>query len=240
MQIKNYKKIIFFIGVFIAVFFVFGNTVSTIEAASVCKPDSCPSGYVCKEEKGLPACSVDASSSTISRDFSAPTDTKTFSDFMCSITSFLSLTIIPPVAVLMTLLVGFLFLISMGDPTKTKTANKVLLFTVIGIVVVLLSPAIVGFISDLFNVSGDVLSSCGGVGSANIITNALINLINWLSWFMALAAVSVGIYSGFLFMTASGDAEKLKKSWKTFMFAIVGIAVAIFAFSIISIVEIFF
>ncbi len=236
MQLNGYKKIIFFIGVFALMFFTFYDV---SEAASVCKPDSCESGYTCDDSTGLPACTI--SGTTVPNpSFGAPTDTKTFSEFMCNITDFLSVTIMPPVAVLMTLVVGFLFLISMGDPTKTKTANKVLVFTIIGIVVVLLSPAIVGFISDLFDVSGDVLSSCGGAASVNIITNAIINLINWLSWFMAIMAVSVGLYSGFLFMTAGGDAERLKKSWKTFIFAIVGIAVAIFAFSIISIVEIFF
>jgi hypothetical protein len=236
MQLNNYKKIIFFIGVFALLFFTFYDI---SEAASVCKPDSCESGFVCVERDGLPACTR-IGITIPNPSFGAPTATTTFSGFMCGITNFLSVSLVPPVAVLMTLVVGFLFLISMGDPTKLKTANKVLLFTVVGIVVVLLSPAIVGFISDIFNVSGDVLASCGGGAAANIISNAIINLINWLSWFIALAAVATGVYSGFLFMTASGDAEKLKKSWKTFVFAIVGIAVAIFAFSIISIVEMFF
>jgi len=237
MQINNYKKIIFFFGILTLLFFTFYDV---SEAASVCKPDSCPSNYTCVDRGGVPECSPNPPNTPIKADFSAPTGTTTFSGFMCNITDFLSVTIIPPVAVLMTLVVGFLFLISMGDPSKIKIANKILMFTVIGIVVVLLSPAIVGFISDLFNVSGDVLANCGGKAAVNVITNAIINLINWFSWFIALIAVAMGFYSGFLFITAGGDAERLKKSWKTFIFAMIGIAVAIFAFSIISIVEIFF
>jgi len=236
MQINNHKRIIFFILIFSVMFFRVGDVT---HAAGVCQPDSCPSGYTCVEKNKKAECSPKSSKNPIRESFKAPTTTTTFSKLMCSITTLLSETIIPPVAVLMTLVVGFLFLVSRGDPEKTRTANKVLLFTVIGVAVVLLSPAIVGLIADIFNTSGGTLASCGGSASVNIISNAIINLVNWFSWFMAITAVVTGLYSGFLFMTASGDAERLNKSWKTFVFAIIGIAVAVFAFSIISIVEIF-
>jgi len=62
----------------------------------------------------------------------------------------------------------------------------------------------------------------------------LITFVNWFSWFIALAAVVMGLYSGFLFITARGDPTQLKTAQKTILWAIIGIAVAILAFGIIA------
>ena len=73
----------------------------------------------------------------------------------------------------------------------------------------------------------------------NAVVEFIINLINWFSWFLALFAVALGVYSGFLYMTSEGDSEKVRKSTKTFIFTIIGIIVSIFSFSMISLLEAF-
>ena len=63
----------------------------------------------------------------------------------------------------------------------------------------------------------------------------LLTLVNWFSWFVGLVAVVMGLYSGFLFITARDNANQLTTARQTMMYAIIGIGVAIIAFSLVSI-----
>jgi len=71
------------------------------------------------------------------------------------------------------------------------------------------------------------------------IVDIVINLLNWFAWFLALLAVLLGMYSGFLYISSGGDSEKLRKSAKVFIFTIIGLIVAAFSFGIISLLEVF-
>lgn len=72
--------------------------------------------------------------------------------------------------------------------------------------------------------------------SDNLVTS-LIGLLNWFSWFIGLAAVVMGLYSGWLFITARDDAKQLESARKTMLYAIIGIAVAIVAGGLIAITQ---
>jgi len=63
----------------------------------------------------------------------------------------------------------------------------------------------------------------------------ILGLVNWVAWFVALVAVLFGLYAGILFITAGGDDEKLTKAKNILLYSIVGIVVAILAFSIVAI-----
>jgi len=67
------------------------------------------------------------------------------------------------------------------------------------------------------------------------IISIIIGLVNWVAWFVALVAVLFGLYAGILFITAGGDDEKLTKAKNILLYSIVGIVVAILAFSIVAI-----
>ena len=68
----------------------------------------------------------------------------------------------------------------------------------------------------------------------------IMKLVSWFAWFISLVAVVMGLYSGFLFITARGEAAQLSTARKTLMYAIIGIAVAVFSFSIITVTKLFF
>jgi len=234
MQNKIKKTIILSL-LFLVIFFGFFDSVD----AQTCAPP-CGATFIC-DYKDATKTTTDcfAFSALKPLTFDPPTETTTFSELICDIVNFISTTILPPIAVLMTLFIGFLFLISRGDPEKVKTANKVLVFTILGIIVFLIAPSIVAVVSDALSpVAGDI-KSCSGAGGANVVSDAILNLINWLAWLIAIVAVLAGLYSGFLYMTASGNAEQVQKATKTFVFAIIGVAISILAFSIISIAELF-
>ena len=68
---------------------------------------------------------------------------------------------------------------------------------------------------------------------------SIARVVNWFSWFIAVVAVAMGLYAAFLYITARGDAKQVSDAHKTLVYAIMGIAVAILAFSIVTITKTF-
>ncbi|MEK7452698.1 MAG: hypothetical protein AAB614_00520 [Patescibacteria group bacterium] len=73
--------------------------------------------------------------------------------------------------------------------------------------------------------------------SSDSVTALFIGLVNWFAWFVALMSVTAALYSGFLFITSGDDEKKLGKATKFFVYTIVGVIVAILAFSIVAIAK---
>jgi len=107
------------------------------------------------------------------------------------------------------------------------------------------APGIVYLITDLFggaeNVAGVQPINCPGDPQVvtNTIITTLINLVNWFSWFVAIVSVVMGLYAGFLYITARDNPERSRQAALTLSYVIIGIAVAVIAFSIIRVVETF-
>jgi hypothetical protein len=175
----------------------------------------------------------------------SPIAAENLTELICLGTGFLSKVLMPPLAIILILWAGILYLTASGRPEMIKNAHTVLISVVFGVAILLLAPALVAL---AVNVAGtpsgapvgvDISDVCSVNAAAASITASLINLINWFSWFIAAVSIAMGMYSGFLFMTSQGDPEKSKKATTAIIFTLVGIAVSILAFSVISIVEIF-
>ena len=69
------------------------------------------------------------------------------------------------------------------------------------------------------------------------LVHVILTLLNWFSWLVAVTAVAMGLYSGFLFITALDDANQIINAKKTLFFTVIGIAVAIASFSMVAIVK---
>ena len=67
------------------------------------------------------------------------------------------------------------------------------------------------------------------------LVRAILTLLNWFSWLVAVTAVAMGLYSGFLFITARDDANRLTRPKKTLFFTVIGIAVAVVSFRMVAI-----
>lgn len=180
-----------------------------------------------------------SSAGTVLEKFNSPTTTSSFSELVCKISGFISDTILPPVAVLMMLAVGFMFLMSQGDPGKTATAKKGLLFVSIGVFLLLLAPSIVSLIASIFDTTLAPTTACSVNFVKGSIVNTLIGLVNWFSWLVAVTSVVMGLYGGFLFITAKDDPAQSKKARGVIAYTIIGIAVSIIAFGIIAVVKTF-
>ena len=154
---------------------------------------------------------------------------------ICKILSFLSSKVMPPVAVFMALYASFLLLISVGNPGKVTAARNVLLYTVVGAGIILLSVPLIALVLSI--IGAGAIVSCDQQAATTTFMDTVIKLINWFSWFIGLLSVAVGLYAGFTYMTGRGEPQKVATASKMIVYAVIGIAVAVIAFSIITIVK---
>ena len=82
---------------------------------------------------------------------------------------------------------------------------------------------------------GTDIGSTGSITGTASLVEAIMGLVNWFAWFIGLAAVAMGLYAGILFITAGGDSATVVTARNILLYAIVGIAVAILAFSLVAI-----
>src|SRR3972149_6916025 len=93
----------------------------------------------------------------------------------------------------------------------------------------------VGFVGTVGEV-GTKPSEGSSVSMVSIVP-VVMQLVNWFAWFVGVMAVVMGLYSGFLFITARDDANRLTDAKKTLFFTVIGIAVAVVSFSLVAIVK---
>lgn len=170
-----------------------------------------------------------------------PLAANTIPEFICLAVSFLSTILMPPLAVLLALWAGFLYLTAAENAERIKQAHNTLIMLAIGIAILILAPALVALVMDVAKVdtASRAINFCGSKAATSTVIEVIVNLINWFAWFFSAASVGMGLYAAFLYLTSAGDPEKAKKATGVFVFTIIGVAVAILSFSIISIVEIF-
>jgi len=77
------------------------------------------------------------------------------------------------------------------------------------------------------------------VQSADSIVEMITRVVNWFAWFIAVASVIMGLYSGMLFITARGNTAQLETARQILIYVVIGITIAILAFSIVVITRTF-
>lgn len=73
----------------------------------------------------------------------------------------------------------------------------------------------------------------------NDLVDTLNSLANWLLGIIAVIAVILILWGGFLYITAAGNQEKLDKGKGVVIYGLIGVLVAILAFAIVSFVASF-
>ena len=174
----------------------------------------------------------------------SPITPETIPDLICLVTQFITIKLMPPIAVIMMLWASFLFLTSAGQPGKIKQANEVVVWTIIGAGILLLSTALITLVMSTLNANPQAtatittnLGQCSWESTKTTVVGTILNVVNLFSWFIGVLSVAMALYSGFLFMTSRGNPQNAVKAGKTIFYAIVGITVAVIAYSIIQIVE---
>lgn len=75
-----------------------------------------------------------------------------------------------------------------------------------------------------------------GVATLQCIPVVFNYIVGWALGLAGLAAVFFIIFSGFKFLTSSGDPKQVEGARKTMTYAIIGLVIIIFAYSIIQII----
>lgn len=72
------------------------------------------------------------------------------------------------------------------------------------------------------------------IQSGDTIGTILLRLVNWVVWIAGVIAVIYLIYSGILYITAGGDADKATKGRTGVINAVIGIVIIVLALVIVS------
>ena len=118
-------------------------------------------------------------------------EVNTIPGLICKVLSFLSSKVMPPVAVFMALYASFLLLISVGNPGKVTAARNVLLYTVVGAGIILLSVPLIALVLSI--IGAGAIVSCDQQAATTTFMDTVIKLINWFSWFIGIWSVAVGL-----------------------------------------------
>lgn len=109
---------------------------------------------------------------------------------------------------------GFQYVISVGNPQKTKMALQSIIYTAVGFGIAILARSIVAFflpvVRDKFSI-GDIVTSG----------------LNLFLWAIGIASVIMVIVAGMLYVFSSGDPSKTKTAKDAIMYAMVGMVVAL-------------
>ena len=144
--------------------------------------------------------------------------------------------LMPPIMVLMVLWASFLLLTSVGQPTKLVQARSMVLYAIIGAVILIMAAPLVSLVGSAVGSSATV-ESCNPANATTDALAVLVNIINWFSWLLAVLSVAMGLYAGFLYMTAHGEPQKVATANNVLVYTVIGVVVAILAFSIIAIIK---
>ena len=144
--------------------------------------------------------------------------------------------LMPPIMVFMVLWASFLLLTSVGQPAKLVQARGMVLYAIIGAVILIMAAPLVSLVGSAVG-SGATVGSCNPATATTDALAVLVNIINWFSWLLAVLSVVMGLYAGFLYMTAHGEPQKVATANNVLVYTVIGVVVAILAFSIIAIIK---
>lgn len=167
-----------------------------------------------------------------------PLSVNTIPDLICVFIQLLTEMLMPPIMVLMVLYASFLLLTSVGQPAKMVQARSMLVYAIIGSIVLIMAVPLVSLVGSALG-GGISATSCNAAPATATALTVLANIINWFSWLLAILSVAMGLYAGFLYMTAHGEPQKVATANSVLVYTVIGVVVAILAFSIRTIITAF-
>jgi len=166
---------------------------------------------------------VERSENTV--DFPSPIADETVDKLVASIADWL-VGIVAGVAVIMIMVGGFMYVTSIGDPTKAKKGVDYIKNSVIGLAIILGADIIIDEIRYLTGAEG-------AGGGFSVFANTFIG------WFLTIiigVSVLMIMYAGFLFLTGGEEPTKITQAKAIIKYTVIGIIVAILSASLINFV----
>ncbi|HMB65859.1 MAG TPA: pilin, partial [Patescibacteria group bacterium] len=131
---------------------------------------------------------------------------------------------------------GVLYMTAGGDSEKVRKAKSMIANSIIGLIIVLAAYSISSFVVRSIGGEGtstlNMLSgSAGGLTGQNLPT-LIGNILGVILSLAGVVLVIIITYAGFLWMTAGGDSEKVKKAKSWMTNAVIGLVIVLAAYAI--------
>lgn len=184
---------------------------------------------------GTNASNTSNSSSAVNISLSNPLRYNTVEGVLTSIMSAIR-TIVATLAILMIVIGGIMYIFSLGNADKMKTAKNVILAALVGLAIVLAAPA---FLKEVYSLlgAGPAPSELSG---ALTLTQIATNILNFLLSIIGILALITLIISGIMYLTSAGNDTRMKQAKSIFIAALIGIAVAMGSLVLVRAVASFF
>lgn len=145
-------------------------------------------------------------------------------------------TIVVTLALLMIVIGGIMYILSLGNPDNMKKAKNIILAALIGLAIVLAAPA---FLKEIYSLLG------GGPGAEQLsgsltLTQIAKNVLNFLLSIIGILALIMMVISGIMYLTSMGNDTRLKQAKAIFVASLIGIGVAMASLILVSAVARFF
>ncbi len=143
-----------------------------------------------------------------------------------------------PIAVILIIWAAVLYMTATGKPEQLKTATRALIWVILGFGILLIASGIVAIIQDFLGVSGPMVSGQAPMGPSTLeaLLEVLRDISGWLFSFAIIAGIAIIITAGLVYMFSGGSPERASRALRILLYAIIGVAIAVLAWSIINIV----
>lgn len=111
---------------------------------------------------------------------------------------------------------GFQYVISVGNPQKTKNALMSIIYTAIGFAIAILARSLAEFVLPK-------------VSNKSSVQQLITEGITTFTWVIGIAALIVMIIAGILYVVSVGEPQKTKTAKDAILYAAVGLVVALIA-----------
>ena len=128
---------------------------------------------------------------------------------------------------------GIMMLTSGGNEKRVSQAKEILKWTTLGLVFMFLAGAILRFVYQSFKKSDftDVSASIG-LGTASLSKTA-VNTLNTVIGLLGIVAVTMIIWSGYQWLTAAGNEQRIERAKQIMMGAVIGLVIILLSWAIV-------
>ncbi len=144
------------------------------------------------------------------------------------------LRIVAIVAVAYIIYGGFQYLISQGEPDRTRAAKDTIVNALVGLVIAILATTIVSFIGN--RLSGNAGTTELGLPKVVFDTQTIPGIIGIVMAVMGAVCLIIITAAGLKYTLSMGDPNATKKAKDTILYAFIGLLVAILATTLVTIV----
>ncbi len=132
------------------------------------------------------------------------------------------LSVTTTIAVLTIVIAGMYLILSLGDEGQKDKAKKIIQYTVVGLIVILLAQIIIDFVFQLF-----FFNNPGG--AAAIVIDVIVRLLKAVLDIVTTIGVVMIVIAGLYLILSNGDEGQKDKAKKIILYTIIGIVVILLA-----------